>query len=65
MLDNIKFELRVISDNKRLFTKLLIISMKCLKSKELEELEFWVIANFWHSHKLEIEEAFNHVIDYV
>jgi hypothetical protein len=58
MLENQKTVILSIINNKALFAHELTKSIVWLSTKEIEEFEAWVIANFWDTHENEIMEVF-------
>ena len=58
MLEHQKIILQKVSNNKELFRKELINSVKWLKSYEIFQLHAWIKKNFWDVHKEIITDVF-------
>lgn len=62
MLEHQKLILKRTSDNKELFRKELMKSIKWLKSYEVYKLHSWVKNNYWDTHRDIIREVFDLIV---
>jgi len=61
MLERLKRMVKNSSYDKSMFSMTLFYTLSLVEPNEEEELEFWIVENFWSTHKKEIREVFNKV----
>ena len=62
MLVKLKKMLVNLSYDDNLFAKMLAYALFMAKYDEAEQLKYWVIENFWHTHQKEIRDVLGNCV---